>query len=221
MNYCRSRKHLSLSKIKRMGSCLAKNQPDHVNSDEVRTQPKVYRKPRVLCLHGWRTNGDILSMQMAALQANVNIECTFIDAPFPGKGEPDKGIAFFYPDRPYYEWFYRNRRKEGIESKSSTVIYENLEESMKYLTDYLESNGPYDGLLGFSQGASMVTRLSKLQQETIKKEKNVMNSRIEFRFVILIGGVPPQVTEVSVTCCFVTLHITAVIHTIISLCNYI
>lgn len=198
MNCWKSRlkkQHLSLPliEIRKMGSCFTKNQLDPVDADEVQSKPRV-SKARVLCLHGWRTNGEILSMQMAALQANVTIECLFIDAPFPGKGEPDKGIAFFYPDRPYYEWFYRNRpyKGEGVEneSKSVAMIYENLEESMKYLTDHLEANGPYDGLLGFSQGCSMVTRLAKLQQESLK---NALDSKSTFKFVIFIGGVPPQV----------------------------
>jgi predicted esterase len=139
-----------------------------------------------------------MSMQMAALQANVTIECLFINAPFPGKGEPDKGIAFFYPDRPYYEWYYRNPLSKEVEHepKSLTTIYENLEESMKYLTDHLESKGPYDGLLGFSQGCSMVTRLANLQQELLKKEKDVIDLKNVFKFVILIGGVPPQVIKI-------------------------
>jgi predicted esterase len=181
-----------------MGSCFTRSLlADSVEADIVQIKSKV-SKPRVLCLHGWRCNGEILSMQMAALQANITIECLFIDAPFPGKGEPDKGIALFYPDRPYYEWFYRNRLIKEVENepKSVTTIYENLEESMKYLTDHLESNGPYDGLLGFSQGCSMVTRLANLQQESLKKKKDKIGLKNIFKFVILIGGVPPQVIEI-------------------------
>ena len=158
------------------------------------------RSLRILCLHGWRTNGEILSMQMAALQANTRMKCTFIDAPFPGRGEPDKGIAFFYPNRPYYEWFYRAKKDSSGTSpavaapSAASSIYENLGESMKYLEDHLASNGPYDGILGFSQGASMATRLALLQQKRIADIAAIDDSsKSKFRFVILIGGVPPQV----------------------------
>jgi predicted esterase len=156
-------------------------------------------KPRILCLHGWRTNGEILSMQMAALQANTSMDCVFIDAPFPGRGEPDKGIALFYPDRPYYEWFYRSKKVENTSDLANTTNsdqpkasakYENLGESIKFLTDHLDAHGPYDGILGFSQGASMVTRLVKLQEQLTSLPSST--NRI-FKFVILIGGVPPQV----------------------------
>lgn len=155
-------------------------------------------KQKVLCLHGWRTNGEILSMQMAALQANTTMDCVYIDAPFPGRGDPDKGIALFYPDRPYYEWFYRAKKSDANESSTSNLkasdIYENLEESIKFLKNHIESNGPYDGILGFSQGASMVTRLVRIQEDTMKSElDSSVSLKHLFKFVILIGGVPPQV----------------------------
>ena len=69
-----------------------------------------------------------------------------------------------------------------------------MEESIKFLKNHIESNGPYDGLLGFSQGASMVTRLVRIQEDATKSElDSSVPSKHLFKFVILIGGVPPQV----------------------------
>lgn len=197
-----------------MGNCLEviKNQGEDVaaasatqaacgNTAMDRKISTSDHKLRILCLHGWRTNGEILSMQMAALRANTRMNCVFIDAPFPGKGEPDKGIAFFYPNRPYYEWFYKAKKDSsgassaGAASSTASSIYENLGESMKYLEDHLALNGPYDGILGFSQGASMATRLAMLQQKRITGIASIDgSSKSKFKFVILIGGVPPQVS---------------------------
>ena len=42
---------------------------------------------------------------MSAFRANIDFEYVFIDAPFVALGPPDNGIATFYPNRPYYEWF--------------------------------------------------------------------------------------------------------------------
>lgn len=207
--FCNFERPLSKS-ILRMGNCMeVKGIGEGSSVDEEAVVNKnqnnagkiqkieVKQKARILCLHGWRTNGDILSMQMAALQANTDMDCFFIDAPFPGRGEPDKGIAFFYPDRQYYEWFYRTKVDKSAvpdmsipSGKSGPFAgYDNLDESMEYLSRHIDITGPYDGLLGFSQGASMVTRLVQLQKEEMKnnplKKKN-------FNFVILVGGVPPQ-----------------------------
>lgn len=211
----------ALRTIQRMGSCLAKEANSEDNDGDSsnqlphgRTDGNAIpnRKPRILCLHGWRTNGEILSMQMAALQANTCMDCVFIDAPFPGRGEPDKGIAFFYPDRPYYEWFYRTKvatpvpelksdenTDEIVKIKSTPFAgYDNLEESMKYLADHLRTEGPYDGLLGFSQGASMVTRLVNLQEQSMKTASDAqLPYSKQFKFAILIGGVPPQVNTTN------------------------
>ena len=74
------------------------------------------KKARILCLHGWRTNAEILSFQMGAMQANINTATfVFLDAPYPARGDPVPGIAMFYPDRPYYEWFYRTEDGTGYE----------------------------------------------------------------------------------------------------------
>jgi predicted esterase len=184
-----------------MGNCFVegRSEPSKTPRQPTETAGAAMKaKPKVLCLHGWRTNGEILSMQMASLQANTTMDCVFIDAPFPGRGDPDKGIALFYPDHPYYEWFYRAKKSDANESSASNLkasdIYENLEESIKFLKNHIESNGPYDGLLGFSQGASMVTRLVRIQEDAMKSELNSSVSlKHSFKYVILIGGVPPQV----------------------------
>ena len=184
-----------------MGGCMAIEEAGDDGDHETATVKltpvaEASRKPNFLCLHGWRTKGDILSMQMAALQANTNMNCIFIDAPFLGRGKPDEGIAIFYPDRPYYEWFYRTKVVETPDAVKSDHFagYDNMEESMKYLVDYIERSGPYDGLLGFSQGASMVTRLVNRQEELMKiSSVQQISFTMKFRFAILIGGVPPQV----------------------------
>ena len=49
----------------------------------------------------------------------------------------------FYPDQPYYEWYVGN----GYEDENKTI-----DESITYLEEYMKSNGPYCGVLGFSQG---------------------------------------------------------------------
>jgi Serine hydrolase (FSH1) len=77
-----------------------------------------------------------MAMQMAAMQANMKrFSFVYINAPLPAKGEPDVGIAMFYPDQPYYEWFYRiddSSQSDDIKSPSSTdassaSAYSNIE----------------------------------------------------------------------------------------------
>jgi hypothetical protein len=114
-------------------------------------------------------------MQTAAMQYHTPTEYHFVDAPYSAVGPPDKGIATYYPNNPYYEWFVRKPEDK----------YSGLSESMDFLLQYIKEHGPFDGLLGFSQGASIVTRLARLQQ------LQGMEGLKLCKFVILIGGVTP------------------------------
>jgi len=141
-------------------------------------------KPKILCLHGWRTSGDILSCQMAAMIHHTDADYVFVTAPHSAVGEPDPGIAMFYPDRPYFEWY--------LQENGSTI-----DESIDWLLSYINENGPFDGILGFSQGASMVTRLLRVTVETRP-----------FKFAILIGGVVSKMNDTSDDkICFPSLHL--------------
>ena len=111
---------------------------------------------KVLCLHAFRTSGDILKTQMeqlgtfaSAFGGDVTFEylngthrCTPADE---AKMEPL--VKQFFPG-PYYEWINASR-------VGDKMIYSHVDETMKRLVDHVRSNGPYDGILGFSQGGSI------------------------------------------------------------------
>jgi hypothetical protein len=144
---------------------------------------------KILCLHGWRTNGDILARQTAALRYHANISVVVLDAPWPAKGPPDEGISLFYPNEPYYEWY--DGLQEGF--VVDTII---VEKSLMYLTLHLDKYGPYDGILGFSQGGAVATMLARIQQ---RDNKNW------FKFIILIGAVEPPPNCSEKVCFLITL----------------
>jgi hypothetical protein len=68
----------------------------------------VVRKPRFLCLHGFRTSGEIMKKQIHKWPQNVldKLDLVFVDAPFPCNGKSDVEGIF---DPPYYEWFQFNK----------------------------------------------------------------------------------------------------------------
>jgi len=132
------------------------------------------RKPRVLCLHGWRTSGDIMKNQMAAFRSHIDMDYVYLDAPFRATGEPDAGIATFYPNRDYFEWYLKDE-----------TAAEGKRKSLEYILSVLLKQGPFDGIIGFSQGAGMATRVvHHLNNASIAL-------KTPLKFVILIGGVPP------------------------------
>lgn len=141
------------------------------------------KKPRVLCLHGFRTSAEILKKQIFKWPESVlhNLDLVFLDAPFHSQGKSDVEGIF---DPPYFEWFQFN--KEFTE-------YTNFDECLQYIEDCMIKDGPFDGLLGFSQGAILSAALPGLQ------EKGVALTKVpEVKFIIIIGGAKlrnPSVAE--------------------------
>lgn len=70
---------------------------------------KGLRKLRLLCLHGFRTSGEIIKKQVTGKWPESVLEkldLVFVDAPFPCQGKSDVEGIF---DPPYYEWFQFNK----------------------------------------------------------------------------------------------------------------
>ncbi|KAE9453056.1 hypothetical protein C3L33_15042, partial [Rhododendron williamsianum] len=105
------------------------------------TESPILKKPKLLCLHGFRTSSEFLQKQLQKLPESLlgRLDLDFIDAPFPALGKSDVEEVF---DPPYYEWFQFN--EEYTE-------YYNFEETIAYIEDYMIKHGPFDGILGFSQ----------------------------------------------------------------------
>ncbi|MED6141012.1 hypothetical protein PIB30_099138 [Stylosanthes scabra] len=71
-------------------------------------EKRIIKKPRFLCLHGFRTSAEILKKQVHKWPQSVikKLDLVFLDAPFPCQGKSDVEGIF---DPPYYEWFQFNK----------------------------------------------------------------------------------------------------------------
>ncbi|XP_038884222.1 dihydrofolate reductase-like isoform X1 [Benincasa hispida] len=133
---------------------------------------KIQRKPKILCLHGFRTSGAILKKQIEKWPAFVlhQFHFHFIDAPFPSKGKSDvQGIY----DPPYFEWFQFSKDTTG---------YENFESCLEFIENHMLNHGPFDGLLGFSQGAALTAALPGLQAKVIKHRRPAVDLHVNLFF---------------------------------------
>ncbi|TKY69923.1 Rhodanese domain-containing protein 6 [Spatholobus suberectus] len=103
------------------------------------------RKLRILCLHEFRTNSEILKRLVLRWPKPViqKLDLVFLDAQFPAQGR--SGVEGIF-DPPYYEWFHWN------EDFSESSYFK---ECLAHIEDYMVKNGPFDGLLGFSQGVAL------------------------------------------------------------------
>ena len=74
------------------------------DGDDVGSTRRPAPAPRFLCLHGFRTSGEIMRRQVSdrwPADVTSRLDLTFADGPFPAAGEsPVRGVF----DPPYYEW---------------------------------------------------------------------------------------------------------------------
>ncbi|EGD79972.1 hypothetical protein PTSG_10254 [Salpingoeca rosetta] len=108
-------------------------------------------KPKVLCLHGWRTSASIMKYQFRDFPADV--EYVFVDACHPASGPPH-GVVAAYFEPPFFEWW----------DKDDSNAYTGLDASLKYIADINRTQGPFVGVAGFSQGAALAVLLCAMMQ---------------------------------------------------------
>jgi predicted esterase len=135
-------------------------------------------KLKVLSLHGWGTNAEIMNHQLRHFRSTLGetAEFVIVEAPNTIRKQTDKVLLDRFPGT-YYEWFRRQKRKSEQESFEYVTV--GLERSIAMLELFIEANGPFDGVLGFSQGGVMALVLIALSESG--------RIRTHFKFCLLVA----------------------------------
>ncbi|CAD5216066.1 unnamed protein product [Bursaphelenchus okinawaensis] len=109
------------------------------------------RKLKVLCLHGHHQNAARFREKTGgfrkALQSHA--EFTFVDSPIQEGLEPPDGSS-----EETQTWFTTSPGKTYWRAEITGIYDGSFEKSVSFLDSYIKENGPFDGLLTFSQGAA-------------------------------------------------------------------
>ena len=122
------------------------------------------RPLKILALHGRGSNNDITAIQLSSLEVPTRCVADLLSAPH--DSSPQSDVFHMLSNREFHQWGHD-------------------EDALKGVLAYIERYGPYDGLYGFSQGAAVVTALSK------PGVAEGFGSARTWRFVICACGVPP------------------------------
>ncbi|CAN1821398.1 Rhodanese-like domain-containing protein 6 [Linum perenne] len=185
------------------------------SSDACHADTGPSRKLRILCLHGFRQNASGFRGRTASLAKKLKrtAELVFVDAPHelpyvycPVRGE-EHTVENSYelqqippPDncRRKFAWFL------GPDTKGSSEIgwkmadapfdplqyqqqTQGFEISLEHLKDVFAREGPFDGILGFSQGAAMAASICSLEPK--------LREGIKFRFAIFCSGFAAELSK--------------------------
>ena len=135
-------------------------------------------KLRVLCIHGYRQNDHIFRERTGAFRKMLkkHVDFIFVRAPHVIP-EPDN---LSRPEKEQERGWWFSRPEMGYNALDKTEYCIGYKESVNTVEEIWEEDGPFDGVLGFSQGASFVSLLCGML--------NNQSSKIQFKFAILVSG---------------------------------
>nr|XP_046267541.1 esterase OVCA2 isoform X2 [Scatophagus argus] len=152
---------------------------------------------RILCIHGYRQNGSSFREKTGALRKLLKkqVELVYLSAPHsvqqagndasekengsgpgPGSDTDPKG------------WWFSDIQARSFNAQQQCEKSLGLDESVTVVREAVKVQGPFDGILGFSQGAAFVAMLCSLQERKLEPE-------FSFRFAILVAGFRSACTE--------------------------
>ncbi|KAL4951481.1 serine hydrolase-domain-containing protein [Aspergillus filifer] len=110
---------------------------------------------KILCLHGRGSSGAIFKSQTSSIRSrltDLNLTFDFIDGPYPCSPAP--GLDLFYKG-PCYS-FYPDIKTEDKTPIANTDI-DVILKAQGWLEGVIRDRGPYDMILGFSQGTAVAS----------------------------------------------------------------
>lgn len=142
---------------------------------------------RILCIHGYRQNGNSFREKTGALRKLLKkqVELVYISAPHQVPAienetnqEPERTGG---GDEDQRGWWFSNVQSRSFNANEECESSLGLEESVDTVRTAVRELGTFDGILGFSQGAALVAMLCALQEQKLEPDFN-------FRFAILVAG---------------------------------
>ncbi|XP_064480897.1 esterase OVCA2-like isoform X2 [Ornithodoros turicata] len=132
---------------------------------------------QVLCLHGYGQNAKVFASKIGAFRKATKslLDLEFIDAPNVLPPRCENGIQ--EGDRCAWWYSMSDDTVTCLELSHKSIVFER---SINAIREAWISHGPFDGILGFSQGATMVTFVLFLQA--------LGKIQSNFRFAVMIAG---------------------------------
>ncbi|KAG7322458.1 hypothetical protein KOW79_013804 [Hemibagrus wyckioides] len=140
---------------------------------------------RILCIHGYRQSSASFREKTGALRKLLKkqVELVYIDAPHtvPTSKESELQDKTASVGDNQSGWWFSDAQACSFDARQECESSFGLEQSLEAVRMAVKDLGPFDGILGFSQGAALVAMLCSLQEQKLDPTFN-------FRFAILVAG---------------------------------
>ena len=137
-------------------------------------------KLRLLCLHGYGQDGEGFRAKSGSLRKDIKkiADCVFVTSPqqiqpdaAPGVGRPDHKETDPAAGPGYLWWDFTQELSQ----------MRGYDESVAFIAQVFEEQGPFDGVLAFSQGAGFLALL------IAQLQRGELPPSIAFRFGVLVA----------------------------------
>ncbi|KAI0446855.1 serine hydrolase FSH [Xylaria telfairii] len=130
------------------------------------TNTTTLHHPRILCLHGGGTNARIFRAQCRVLERwlEPHFRLAYAEAPYASAPGPDV-VSVYANDGPFKRWLRWLPAHEALEDKIAVRDIDRVIKEAMDADDAAGADGPWVGLLGFSQGAKLAASLLFRQQQ--------------------------------------------------------
>ena len=138
-------------------------------------------KARVLCLHGYGQDGDQFRAKSGSTRKDCKksmVEWVFVTSP--QRIDPNGGGAghpsHVGENSGHLWWDFTQEENKMC----------GFDESVAFITKVFEEQGPFDGVVAFSQGAGFLSLLAA------KMQRKELAPAVHFQFGCLFAGFPPR-----------------------------
>jgi pimeloyl-ACP methyl ester carboxylesterase len=148
--------------------------------------PDTLKKPlKILMLHGYTQSGQLFHAKTRVLEKHLQkafptISLTYATGPIPLKASDMPGFdsSRVAPEDQVdvFGWWRRN-------DNSNPPEYAGIEKGLETVSKLLESEGPFDGVIGFSQGAALAAMTASLVEGNTRKQA-FQNAQAKSSFAI-------------------------------------
>jgi dihydrofolate reductase len=166
--------------------------------------------PKILFLHGFAQNGSVFARKASGLRkalSKLGYETVFLDAPIKidTTDLPFESLNSDATAADFRSWWPHN---------VSTQDHYTIDQALESIKESINTNGPYDGIVGFSQGAGFAGLLLNIIHQLAPEKQN------PFKFAVLYSGfrVQPEALQHYYTPAMTTpsLHILGSLDTVVS-----
>jgi pimeloyl-ACP methyl ester carboxylesterase len=138
------------------------------------------KRLRILCLHGYHGSATTLRSQMAALVSELDALTEFVCVDAPSLAAGDFG------------WWHATAQLHTAGAHDAGVgpgakHYQGWARTRDSIVDIFDKQGPFDGVLGFSQGAALTSILVGLRASN---GRAMPDKPLRFDFALMVGGFP-------------------------------